>query len=500
MSGDGEFILEAKNICKSYPGVQALDNVSLCVRKGETHALVGENGAGKSTLIKILSGSLQRDAGEIRFEGAPPVGAYSPQKALDMGISVIYQEFNLLPQMTVEENLHLGREFKKSIFLDKKAMLEHAGHVIGEFNLDIDPSARVSELSAALRQMVEIVKAVLNDSKLLIMDEPSASLSNREMETLFRLIRELRKKGRSVIYISHRLEEIYEIADRVTILRDGKYITTREVASLSRNELIKNMVGYDIPDTYPLPAKEKGDVVISVSNLCNEKLKEISFDVRSGEIFGIGGLVGSGRTEIARALFGADKCEGRVEIKGRPVDIRHPRDAIRMGVGLVPEERKTQGLLLNMSVAVNLSLACLGKLSRFMFVDKRKEKKLVDSYVSKVNIKTPSVYQLTGNLSGGNQQKLVVTKWLATDCDIMIFDEPTRGIDIGAKQEIYRLMSDLTKTGRSIIVISSELPELIGMSDRILIMYEGCQMKILDKKNGDISQEYIMALASGERV
>ena len=491
-----EYLLEAKDIIKVYPGVRALNKVNFSVKYGEVHALLGENGAGKSTLIKILSGSEQKDAGEIYLEGKK-LDHFSPHQAIDLGISVIYQEFNLLPHMTVEENISLGKEKTKGFLLDGKAMLERARSIIADFQLDIDPKAKISELSTAHQQMVEIIKALLYNAKLVVMDEPSAVLSNKELEKLFNLIRELRANGKSIIYISHRLEEVFEISDRVTVLRDGNHIITREVEGITRQELIKNMVGYDIHDNFPQTSAREEDVVMSVSGLYNSKVKDVNFKLYKGEVLGIGGLVGSGRTEIARSLFGADPYVGNIEINGKPVHIQNPQDAIRYGIGLIPEERKTQGVLQEMSVETNLTLASLKKLSRFAFVVKKAERKLVGAYIEKLAIKTPSFQQLVKNLSGGNQQKVVITKWLATDCDILIFDEPTRGIDVGAKQEIYKLMGSLTKAGKSIIMISSELPELIGMSDRVIVMFEGRQMATLDKDE-NISQEKIMALASGE--
>ena len=365
-----ENILEAKGIYKYYPGVCALDNVDISVRRGEVHALIGENGAGKSTLIKILSGSVDKDSGEIWFDNES-LGNYTPNQAIEFGISVIYQEFNLIPHMTVEENLSLGRELLKGITLDKKAMLKRAKTIIDDFELDIDPSAKVSELSVAKLQMVEIVKALLYDSKLIIMDEPSASLTNWEMNILFRIIKELREKGKSVIYISHRLEEIFQIADRVTILRDGLNIKTTDVKDITRKDLIINMVGRDVSGTYPDSKVDYDDVVLRVTGLSNQVIKDVSFELHRGEVLGIGGLVGAGRTEIGRALFGADPSTGIIEIKDDQAVIHSPVDAIQYAIGLIPEERKTQGLLQEMSVEVNLSLASLRRISKTLLINKR---------------------------------------------------------------------------------------------------------------------------------
>lgn len=495
---DQNNILEMHDICKNFSGVRALDHVDLEVRKGEVHALLGENGAGKSTLIKVLSGFHDKDAGEIWFDGALRE-KYNPRQAIEMGISVIYQELNLIPNMTVEENLSLGKEIKKGAFLDKAAMSKRAQEVIKSFGMNIDVHAKVGSLSVAYKQMVEIIKAMLNDSKILVMDEPSATLTNRELETLFRIIRELKEQGKSVIYISHRLEELEKIADRVTVMRDGKYIKTVNMADTTIEELIVSMVGHEVTNMYPEGNKEVGEPVLSVSHLSSDKLKDINFELRRGEILGLAGLVGSGRTEIARCLFGADPYKGDVYVGGKVVKLKQPKDSIKNRIALIPEERKSQGVLLDMSVADNITISSLNKLSKTIFLNAAAEKKLVADNIEKLRIKVSSPQQKMKNLSGGNQQKAIVTKWLATDSEILLFDEPTRGIDVGAKHEIYEIMSDIVKSGKSIIMISSELPELIGMSNRILVMYEGQQMGILDKKDGEITQEVIMTLASGRR-
>ena len=495
---NSENILEMRGISKYFAGVRALNHVDFSVRKGEVHALLGENGAGKSTLIKVLSGSIPKDGGEIWFDGALRP-AYSPQTAIGMGISVIYQELNLIPGMTVEENLSLGKEIKKGVFLDKTAMLMRGKKMIDQFHIDIDMKAKVGSLSVAYQQMVEIIKAMLNDSKLVVMDEPSATLTNTELKTLFRTIHELKKEGKSVIYISHRLEEIETIADRVTVLRDGNFIATRDTKDVTMKQLIQDIVGREVSNDYPQHDAIRDEVVLSVSNLHNNKVKGVSFDVRKGEIFGIAGLVGAGRTEIARSIFGADPYAGEIRVKGKPVKMRQPRDGIRQRLALIPEDRKTQGALLDMTVGENITISCLNALSKCSMINGKAEKRLVDDNIKKLSIKVSSPKQKMKNLSGGNQQKTIVTKWLATQSDVLLFDEPTRGIDVGAKHEIYEIMGAIVQSGKSIIMISSELPELIGMSDRIMVMYEGEQMGILDKKVRRITQEEIMTLASGKR-
>jgi len=491
-----ENILEMSGISKSYPNVQALDQVHFELRKGEVHALLGENGAGKSTLIKILSGSEKRDSGTIVFDGRP-IEHYSPSQAIDMGISVIYQEFNLVPQMTVEQNLFLGREKRNGIFVNKRAMSQTAEKIIRSFGIYIAPNALIQNLSVAHQQIVEIAKAILNDAKLFVMDEPSAALSNKELEMLFKIIDELKKQGKSIIYISHRLEEIFRIADRVTILRDGKYICTNRITEMKKEDLIRNMVGREITAIYPRKEFVSEECVLAVSNLNNSKVRNISFKLNKGEILGISGLMGAGRTETVRSIFGLDKCSVEIYRNGKLINIKDPIDAIENGIGLIPEDRKTQGLLMKMSVAHNISFSSLRRISRYKFVNTRKEKELVRNYISRLRIRTPSENQLVKHLSGGNQQKVVLTKWLATECDILIFDEPTRGIDVGAKSEIYSIMHDMVNQGKSIIMISSELPELMGMCNRIMVMYNGYIAATLSA--GDFDQEIILEYASGER-
>ena len=491
-------LLEMKNITKLYPGVVALNKVNFSLGRGEVHALVGENGAGKSTLIKILAGAVDYEEGAIVFDGKT-CGKYTPNEALNMGISVIYQEFNLINHMTVEENIFFGRELTtrdgKSKFLNKKAMQQKTKEVFASLGLDIDPKAPVASLNVGYQQLTEIAKAILYDAKVIVMDEPSATLTTHEMKTLFKLIRQLKENGTSIIYISHRMEEIFEIADRVTVLRDGTYIDTKNVSETTPAELIKLMVGRELTGTYPINDACTDEIVLEVKDLLNEKVRFASLYLKKGEILGISGLVGAGRTEVGRIIAGADPYLGEIYLRGQPVKIKSPRDAIRHGIALLPEDRKTQGVILRMGVDLNTSMAAIDKVSNGIWMDDKKEKELVTEYVNALKIKTPSTSQLVGNLSGGNQQKVILAKWLASNVDIFIFDEPTRGIDVGAKAEIYELMNRLVKQGKSIIMISSELPELIGMSDRVYVMHEGEVVGELQKD--ELDQEKILTLASG---
>jgi len=492
----GEVTLKFKNITKVFPGVRALDDVSLDFRKGEVHALVGENGAGKSTLIKILTGAHEPTSGTIEVFGEE-YNHLIPHEAIKMGISAIYQEFNLVPFLTVAENIFYGREVKKGIFIDKKYMNKETTKLCHEMEIELDPKIQVKELGVAYQQIVEIVKAVSQNAKILIMDEPTAPLTNREIEALFKVVRKLKATGVTILYISHRLEEIFEVCDRVSILRDGKYITTAETEKISRKEVIAHMVGRELGEDFVGGAGARDDIVLEAREISTDKIKNISFNLKRGEILGLGGLVGAGRTETARALFGADRLEsGEIQINGKKAVLKSPKNAIRYGLGLIPEDRKKQGLVLSMQVRENISYGILKKLAKRLFINTKKEDEICSKLKDDLTIKTPSLKQVVRNLSGGNQQKVVLAKWLATNSEILIFDEPTRGIDVGAKQEIYYLMKELTKQGKSIIMISSEMPELIGMSDRIIVMHEGEFAGELLKN--EYSQEKILELASGE--
>ena len=489
-------ILEMKGITKLYPGVVALEDVNFTLKKGEVHALIGENGAGKSTLIKILAGAVKRDGGSIVFDGKE-WNHYTPHEAIDMGISVIYQEFNLVPMMSIEENLFFGKEIKKGIFSDKAEMLKRSKEIFKQLDMDVDPRKPVKDLSVAYQQLTEIAKAILNKAKVIVMDEPSATLTNKELKALFDLIRRLKAEGTAIIYISHRLEEIFEIADTVTVYRDGHYIDIKPVSEMNKEKLIQLMVGRELTGTYPQNHKVYDDVVMEVKDLYNQKVKNANFCLRKGEILGITGLVGAGRTELVRMIFGADDYLGDIYIKGKKVKIKSPADAIRYGISLLPEDRKSQGLLLDMGIDFNLSMIVLKSLTKKGFISEDEEKKVVDEYVNMISIKTPSNKQLVRNLSGGNQQKVVLAKWMASQSDIIIIDEPTRGIDVGAKAEIYELMDRLAMQGKSIIMISSELPELIGMSDRAIVMHEG--EIVGEVSRGEMEQEKLLTMASSKK-
>jgi len=487
-----------RHISKQYPGVRALDDVSLTVRKGEVHALLGENGAGKSTLMKILAGAQPRDSGDILINGQP-VTIDSPQKAMELGISIIYQEFNLVPYLSAGENIFLGREPRAALpgFVDFKTLYREAQQVIDRLGVRLDARTPVNRLSVAQQQMVEIAKATSRQAQIIVMDEPSATLTEHELRSLFALIRQLKAEGVSIVYISHRLEEVFEVCDRATILRDGRWIATEDVQDLNRETIIRLMVGRELKEAIPKVSVEPGPPALAVKHLNRAGvLHDISFTVRKGEILGIAGLVGAGRTETARALFGADPIDsGTIELFGEPVKIRSPQDAIRHGIGLVTEDRKQQGLVLGMAVRENNTLAHLDALSTLGFIRRREERQVAEKYRADLGIKTPTIEQTVQNLSGGNQQKLVLAKWLFTGSKVLIFDEPTRGIDVGAKSEIYKLMNELAAQGVAIIMISSELPEVLGMSDRILVMHEGRIAGELSR--AEATQEKIMHLATG---
>jgi ribose transport system ATP-binding protein len=491
-------MLEMRNISKRYPGVRALDNVSLTVGKAEIHALLGENGAGKSTMMKILAGAQSGDEGEIIIDGKS-VQIDSPQKAMDLGVSIIYQEFNLVPYLSAGENIFLGREPRAKVpgFVDFKTLYATSQQVIDKLGVKMDARAPVNTLSIAQQQMVEIAKATSKSSKIIVMDEPSATLTDHELKALFSLMRQLKAEGVSIIYISHRLEEVFEVCDRATIMRDGHWVATKDVEDLTREEIIKLMVGRELKDAIPKVAAKQGEVALKVSSLNRAGvLHNINFEVRKGEVLGIAGLVGAGRTETARAIFGADPIDsGTIEVDGKAVKINSPQDAIGYGIGLVTEDRKQQGLVLGMAIRENTTLANLGALSTLGFIRQKEEKSVSEKYRGDLAIKTPSIEQAVQNLSGGNQQKVVLAKWLFTGSKVLIFDEPTRGIDVGAKSEIYKLMNELAAQGVAIIMISSELPEVLGMSDRILVMHEGKITGELSRE--EATQEAIMHLATG---
>ncbi|MDO4548712.1 MAG: sugar ABC transporter ATP-binding protein [Clostridia bacterium] len=491
-----ECILEVQHLNKYYAGVKALDDVSISFRRGEVHALAGENGAGKSTLIKVITGAIEATSGKIILEGES-YDKLTPIEAISKGIAAIYQEFTLIPHLTVAENIFLGKEIAKNGFVNKKAMNAQVAKILDDMGIDLNPASYVCDLGIAYQQIVEIVKAVASNSKILIMDEPTAPLTNNETEMLFRIIEKLRTRNVTIIYISHRMEEIFRICDRVSVMRDGKYVMTDETKNMDVHELIAHMVGRQLGEDYPVHSPAIGPVTLKVDSLCSDKVRNVSFELHKGEILGFGGLVGAGRTEVMQAIFGADRVKsGSVYINGKLVDIKAPSQALANGIGLIPEDRKNQGALLGLTIRENVTFSSLKQAMRGPFVNAKKDIAIANEYIDKLRIKTPSINQLLKNLSGGNQQKVVLAKALATNCDIIIFDEPTRGIDVGAKQEIYNLMRDLVDNeGKSIIMVSSEMSELIGMSDRILVMRHGAIVGSLQKS--EFSQKLILEYASG---
>ncbi|MFZ4617178.1 MAG: sugar ABC transporter ATP-binding protein [Rectinemataceae bacterium] len=481
-----EYVLEMKGITKTFPGVIALDKVSLGVRKGEVHALIGENGAGKSTLMKILTGIYQANEGEIHLDGAKTL-IRGVKDAQEKGLSIVSQEFNLINTLSIAENIFLGR-FNGSGLVNWKELNETAKKLLDKLGFPFNVNAIVGRLGAAEKQLVEIAKALSFNARIIVMDEPTSSLTKNEEEMLFTIIRKLREDGITTIYISHKLEEIFRICDTVTVLRDGRVIDARPVSDVTRDEIIEKMVGRTVDMNYPKRSVVPGKPVMRVEKLGRRKLlKDISFELRKGEILGIAGLVGSGRTELAEALFGAAKISGgTISIGGKKVVLRSTRDGKDNSIGMLTENRKETGLVLDFSLAKNISITNLKKVANGIFLDGRKERDAARSFVEKLNIKTPSIGQAMVNLSGGNQQKVVLAKWLFSDVDILILDEPTRGIDVGAKYEIYCIMNKLVEEGKSIIMISSELPEVLGMSDRILVMHRG-------RINGELSGEGMSA-------
>lgn len=492
-----EYVLEMRHVSKRFPGVKALDNVTFQLKKQSIHALVGENGAGKSTLMKILSGVHLPDEGDICINGEPIVIS-NPKDSLTHGISMIYQEMNPVPEMTVAENLFLGHEYVKGPVLNKRRMLQEAKDVLKRCGVDLDPGEKMKHLSVAQVQLVEIVKAVFYDSQVIVMDEPTSAITEREVENLFQIIHRLVADGKSIIYITHKMDEIFKICDTVTVLRDGQFIGSSPISELTREQIITMMVGRELSNLFPKEFAEIGEIALEVRNLCKAgKFQNISFHVRKGEILGIAGLVGAGRTEVMEAIFGVNPPDsGEIIVNGKSVKIRSPIEAINNGLAFSVEDRKLLGLNLQGTVKdniaiVNLSAYCVagGVVNEKLLV------KSADAQIEALRIKTPSREQLVGNLSGGNQQKIVLAKWLLRQPDILILDEPTRGIDVGAKAEIYTLMCQMAKQGKAIIMISSELPEIIGMSDRVIVLHEGTLTGELSRDK--LSQEVILSYAAG---
>ncbi len=489
-------MLTLKNITKTYPGVVALDNVTFSVKDGEVHALLGENGAGKSTLIKAIAGAIEPDSGIMAFD-EKEFKKLTPQSSQEQGVAVIYQELNLCLPLTVAENIFLGRPQAK--LYSQKQVNKLAQEIFDEYGFNLKPNVPVVSLSPAQQQLVEICKGISNNAKIMIMDEPTSALATTEVDLLFNVIRKLKSKGVTVIYISHRLDEVFEITDRITVLRDGRYVATINTADTNRQELVKLMVGRELDQSHPTRSHFLGEVALECRNLTGNSVENISFSLRKGEILGMAGLVGCGRTETAQLICGAAHIEkGEVLVNGRKVKIKAPSDAIAAGIGLIPEDRKEQGCILFNSVLFNTTLICNKKYMTAGVLSQRKRREVAQEYKDNLRIKVPSLNQMVVNLSGGNQQKVVVAKTMAADLDIIFFDEPTKGIDVGAKQEIYQLMNKMAAEGKAIVMISSDMEELLGMSDRILVLSEGRVAGELTKDR--FTQENVLTLASGMEV
>lgn len=499
MKEDNKYVLEMQGINLSFFGVQILHDVELKVKRGEVHALLGENGAGKSSLMKILNGAYKADSGTIILDGEK-VNITSPKVAKRHGISFMHQEILMVNTMTVAENIYLGEEVtqNKLSFLNKKQMLEKTQKLLDSLGLDLRAEQEVGGLSVAQQQMLEIARALAFDAKIIVMDEPTSSLTEKEVDVLFQQILKIKERGIAVIYISHRLKEIMTICDSYSVLRDGHYVGSDTVAGATNEDIVTMMVGRQIEQMYIEDRLYGEETVLEFRNVSNRYLHNVSFTLKKGEILGFAGLVGAGRTEMARALFGIDPIEsGEILINGKVAKIRKPADAIKLGVGLVPEDRKKQGLILIHSVAYNLSLLVLNQFIKGIKVDRKKEAEIVDTYSHSLTIKMSGPEQRCVNLSGGNQQKVVISKWLAVGPQILILDEPTRGIDVGAKSDIYHLINRLAKSGMAVIVISSEMPEIINLSSRVVTMYEGGITGVLDTREEELTQEKLMWMISG---
>ncbi len=494
-----EYSLEMNGITKTFSKVTALDKVNLRVKKGEIHALIGENGAGKSTLMKVLSGVYKPDGGEIFLNGEK-FSPQNPRDAIDKGVAIIYQELNLVSELSAIQNVMLGHEINKAKFINRKEEKEYAGKYLDYVGRGALPDYKlpVKYLSVAQQQMVEIAKALSYNSQIIIMDEPTDTLTNDEIKVLFEIVRKLKEDGITVIYISHRLEELFELCDRVTVLRDGKYIADADIADIDKDWLISKMIGRDLKDTYPKRNRiAGGEPVLSVEHLTGERFRDISFTLHKGEVLALTGLVGSGRTEVLRAIFGADKIKsGRVKIFGKEEKINHPVKAMKAGLGFATEDRKAQGLFLTHDIKSNISEAAFPKIARAGFINRKKETKLAQKYFEELHVVSPDMNKWCKYLSGGNQQKVVLAKWLASGCKILFLDEPTRGIDVGAKYEIYQLIDRLVQEGLSILMISSEMPEVMGVADRAIVMHEGEMTGVIGYE--EFSEEKLMKLGSGE--
>lgn len=491
-----QYLLEMKHICKSFPGVKALQDISLQLKAGEIHALLGENGAGKSTLIKVLGGIYIAEEGEIYIEGKK-VTINGVKDAQDNGVAIIHQELVLVPYMTVAENIFLGREHGNGRFVNKDSMNKEAQELLDQYQMNIDAETMVKDLTIAQQQMVEIVKAISFNSKILVMDEPTSSISDKEVGFLFETMRTLTKKGVGIIYISHKMSELEEICDRVTVMRDGTYVGTKVVKETSKDELVAMMVGRELTNYYVRDFSSSTEVVLKCENISDGKMaRGASFEVRRGEIIGFAGLVGAGRSEVMKCIFGLTRnSTGDIYMEGKKIEIHSPVEAVKYGIALVPEDRKQEGLYKVQSVRFNSTIQILKDFIKGIRVDLDKEEKITQDYIDMMSTKTPSQDQVIGNLSGGNQQKVMIGRWLATNPKVLILDEPTRGVDVGAKSEIYAIMNELAKKGMSIIMISSELPEILNMSDRIYVMREGKIRGCFNHSEG-VTQEEIMQLAA----
>ena len=494
----GEYVVELKNVTKRFPGVVALHNMQLAVKPGEIHGLIGENGAGKSTLIKVLTGVHMADEGEIYVHGERKVFK-NPNESAAAGIACVYQELNIEKLLSVTDNIFINKWTKKGFLLDYEGMHKKAAEVMQSLGQDIDPRKAAGTFGMGVQQMIEIAKAVLIDAKMIIMDEPTSSLGEKEVKQLMQTCRELKARGVGILFVSHKLEELFELCDRVTVIRDGEFIETRDIAGWNNDSLITAMVGRTLENQFPKEFGAKGECMLKIENLSiGGVLKNVSLEAYGGQILGMSGLVGAGRTETVRAVFGADPIDGgKIYIKGKEVHIKSPKQAIAEGVALLTEDRKGQGLVLQETIRTNLVLASLKRHTTGLFLDEKRIQDSGEGHIQTLRIKTPSIDEIVGQLSGGNQQKVVIGKWLNSEADIYIFDEPTRGIDVGAKVEVYNVMNSLVKAGKCVIMISSEMPEILGMSDRVVVMRGGRVMATVERDSKHFNQEDIMKAAWG---
>ena len=494
----GEYVVELKNVTKRFPGVVALHNMQLAVKPGEIHGLIGENGAGKSTLIKVLTGVHMADEGEIYVHGERKVFK-NPNESAAAGIACVYQELNIEKLLSVADNIFINKWTKKGLLLDYEGMHKKAAEVMQSLGQDIDPRKAAGTFGMGVQQMIEIAKAVLIDAKMIIMDEPTSSLGEKEVQQLMQTCRELKARGVGILFVSHKLEELFELCDRVTVIRDGEYIETRDIQDWTNDSLIASMVGRTLDNLFPKEFGTKGECMLKVEDLSiGGVLRNVSFEAYGGQVLGLSGLVGAGRTETVRAVFGADPIDGgKIYIKGKEVNVKSPKQAIAEGIALLTEDRKGQGLVLQESIRTNLVLASLKRHTTGLFLDEKRIQESGEGHIRTLRIKTPSIDEIVGQLSGGNQQKVVIGKWLNSEADIYIFDEPTRGIDVGAKVEVYNVMNSLVKAGKCVIMISSEMPEILGMSDRVVVMRGGRVMATVDRDSKHFNQEDIMKAAWG---